>query len=116
MLGQGHRLARRLAVNSLKELLEALLSPLAWLLQPFIFPVLLGLTAWGTVRWSRRRRKQDLPAPLFTQPWAWIGWTVVGAYTFIVVGFAFFAWKFALILAAVLVVPLGVIALALLRA
>jgi len=96
--------------------LEGLLSPLALLLHPFVIPVILGLTAWGTVRWSRRRRNQELPPPLFTQPWAWIGWAVVSAYTFIILGLAFLAWQPALIIAALLVVPLGVICSALLRA
>lgn len=100
--------------------LEGVLSLLAWLVYPFVFPVpgllILGPTAWGTTRWSRRRRRQTLPPPMFTQPWAWIGWTVLGVYAFIVVGLAILAWQPALLLAAWLVVPCGFICSALLRA
>ena len=102
------------------DLLESLLGPLLWLVFPFVIPVpallILGPTAWGIVRWSRRRREQTLPPPLFTQPWAWIGWAAVGLFAFITIGVAVFAWQPALILAAWLVVPLGVILSALLRA
>ena len=110
----------RPAVSGLMDLLDALLSSLAWLVYPVVIPVpallILGPTAWGTVRWSRRRREQTLPPPLFTQPWAWIGWAAVGLFAFITIGVAVFAWQPALILAAWLVVPLGVILSALLRA
>lgn len=102
------------------DLLDAMLSALAWLVYPFFFPVpaflILGSTAWGTVRWSGRRRRQELPPPMFTQAWAWIGWGAVAVFTYITVGFAFLAWQPAVILAAWLVVPLGVICTALLRA
>ena len=102
------------------DLLEALLSALAWLVYPVVIPVLalvvLVPTAWGTLRWSRRRRNQALPPPMFTQPWAWIGWGLVGIFAFINVGLATLAWQPALILAAWLVVPVGVICSALLRA
>lgn len=100
--------------------LEGVLSPLAWLVYPFVIPVpalvILGLTAWGTTRWSRRRRQQELPPPLFTEPWAWIGWGVVGLYAFITVGVAVLAWQVALILVAWLLVPSVLICEALMRA
>lgn len=102
------------------DLLEALLSPLAWLVYPVVIPVpgllILGPTAWGVTRWSRSRREQVLPAPMFTQVWAWIGWGLVGVYAFIIAGLAVLAWQPALMLVAWLVLPLGVICRALLRA
>lgn len=102
------------------DLLESLLSPLAWLVYPVVLPVpgllILGPVAWGVTRWSRRRREQTLPPPMFTQVWAWVGWGLVGAYAFLIAGLAVLAWQPALLLTAWLVVPLGVICSALVRA
>lgn len=102
------------------DVLEALLSSLAWLVYPIVIPVpallILGPIAWGTTRWSRHLREEVLPAPMFTQVWAWIGWGVIGLYGFIVAGLAVLAWEPALILAAWLAIPLGIILRALLRA
>ncbi|MEZ0579666.1 hypothetical protein [Nocardioides sp. MH1] len=102
------------------DVLEAVLSPLAVLVYPFLFPMpgllVLGGLAWRMLRWSRRRRIEKLPPPMFTQPWAWIGWSLVGVYTFLIGGLAVLAWQPALLLLAVLVVPLGTMTYALVRA
>lgn len=102
------------------DILESLLSALAPLVYPVVIPVpalmILVPLAWGTMRWSRRRRSQTQPTPMFTQPWAWVGWTAIGVFTFIILGVAVLAWQVAVILTAWLAVPCAVICFALLRA
>ena len=104
----------------LVNVLVSLLSPLAWLVYPVVVPVpallILVPTAWGTVRWSRRRREEVVPAPAFTQVWAWIGWGLVCLFAFIIIGLAVLGWQAAVMVAVSLVIPLGVSCSALLGA